>query len=405
MFSRKKDPSLAKIILAIVLVGGLAFGGYTLARRFYSEHVTRSVTGKAPQDIQAARDALSAGQYDQARALLEPVALRADDSALAGEALVLLADAAQSAGDKQRALSYLQHAIEQAPEGPVWTDAAGKCARLMDELGMGADARGVYERLRDSSSPSGRASGLVGLGERAMRDGDVVAARDLFRQAIGEAPFDSEVWQFALDGFGEANVALVFSSKETPDSQIYEVRKGDSLTRIGSHLNTTQGMLMRANNLADAGSLRVGQRLLYTPKEFRIVIERSTCRLFLLDEDGLFKCYRVGLGKEGHESTLGSYKLGDKEKDPAWWKPGEGRIPPGDPRNELGTRWMPLVPLEDGLPKDLGIHGALDPSTVGAYTSLGCARMTKEDVEELYDLVVRSTPVDLVDVYDVDQVR
>jgi lipoprotein-anchoring transpeptidase ErfK/SrfK len=141
----------------------------------------------------------------------------------------------------------------------------------------------------------------------------------------------------------------------------------------------------------------------YTPKDFRIVIERSRCRLFLIDKDGLFKRYPVGLGKPGHETTLGSYKIGNKEKNPVWHKLGVGPIPSGDPANELGTRWMPLVPDREGLPRDLGIHGTIRAETVGQYTSNGCARLYSQGVEELYDLVVRSTPVDIVETFSGDE--
>ena len=81
------------------------------------------------------------------------------------------------------------------------------------------------------------------------------------------------------------------------------------------------------------------------------------------------------------------------------YKRGAAPIPPCDPANELGTRWMPFVTEEDGLPRDLGIHGTPYPETVGRYSSKGCARLRMDEVEELYDLVVRSTPVDVVDVF------
>ena len=103
-----------------------------------------------------------------------------------------------------------------------------------------------------------------------------------------------------------------------------------------------------------------------------------------------------------YETTIGVYGIGNKEKDPVWHKPGFGPIPAGDPGNELGTRWMPMVPVEEGLPTDLGIHGALDPNTVGKYSSHGCARLRMPEVEELYDYIVRSTPVSVVDVVPED---
>ncbi|HNR30562.1 MAG TPA: L,D-transpeptidase family protein, partial [Candidatus Hydrogenedentes bacterium] len=212
-------------------------------------------------------------------------------------------------------------------------------------------------------------------------------------------------WKEALDALGRLNVALIFAPDQTPESKHYEVQRGDSLTSIGIRLNTTQGLLCRANGLDETATLRTGQRLKYTQKDFRIVIERSSRRLFLLDMDGIFRCYPVGLGMPGHETTLGKYKIGTKEKDPVWHKAGSEPIPAGDPRNELGTRWMPLVPIEEGLPTDLGIHGTIAPETIGKYSSHGCARMYREDVEELYDLVVRSTPVEIVEVFELEQTK
>jgi hypothetical protein len=61
---------------------------------------------------------------------------------------------------------------------------------------------------------------------------------------------------------------------------------------------------------------------------------------------------------------------------------------------------MPLVPEQEGLPRDLGIHGSLDPAAVGKYSTNGCARLLMEEVEELYDLIVRATPVQIVDAFD-----
>ena len=198
------------------------------------------------------------------------------------------------------------------------------------------------------------------------------------------------------------NVKLIFKQGETPESRYHAVSSGENLTSIGIKLNTTQGLLMTANGIYDPATLRVGQRLKYTPKDFRIVVERSTCRMFLLDSDGAFKRYYTGLGMPGYETTLGSYTIGNKQKDPTWFKPGSEPIPAGDPRNELGTRWMPLMPQEEGLPTDLGIHGTIEPETIGQYKSHGCPRLKKEDVEELYDLVVRSTPVLIVEKIDWD---
>jgi lipoprotein-anchoring transpeptidase ErfK/SrfK len=68
-------------------------------------------------------------------------------------------------------------------------------------------------------------------------------------------------------------------------------------------------------------------------------------------------------------------------------------VPAGDPRNELGTRWMAIKPLTPGIGPDYGIHGTIDPSTIGWESSNGCPRMYPKEAEELYMLIPIGTPV------------
>jgi len=299
----------------------------------------------------------------------------------------------------EAALQLLSKACDDFQGSPEFPALAARKARQFEDMERFDEARGIYESVRDNAPPELRAMGLAGLGRLAEKAGDRQAARDLYRDAADNAPWGSDLWNGVVEDMGRLNVELIFSPEETAESRYYSVESGDSLISIGMKLNTTQGLLMTANSITDPAKLHLGQRLKYTPKDFRIVIERSTCNLYLLDNRGLFKRYKVGLGKPGHETTLGNYVLGNKQKDPVWFKPGAGPIEAGAVDNELGTRWMPMMPAREGLPTDLGIHGTIAPDTVGQYSSKGCARMKNEDVEELFDLVVRSTPVDVVDVY------
>ncbi|HOH29637.1 MAG TPA: L,D-transpeptidase family protein, partial [Candidatus Hydrogenedentes bacterium] len=314
-------------------------------------------------------------------------------------AVMLLADIQIQRGQKEEALKSLSEACDSLQGSVEYPNLVSRKAQLLEEVGQVEEAKTIYESVRDNAPSEQRSLGVLGLGRLAERDGKLFAARDLYREAVDGAPWGSAAWNEAVEEMGRLNVQLIFSPEESEESRYYTVESGDSLINIGIKLNTTQGLLAKANNINDVSRLTLGQRIKYTPKEFRIVIERSTCSLYLLDSRGLFKRYHVGLGKTGHETALGSYVLGNKQKDPTWFKPGAGPIPAGSPENELGSRWMPMVPVKEGLPTDLGIHGTIAPDTVGQYSSMGCARMTNTDVEELFDLVVRSTPVDVVDVY------
>ncbi len=264
---------------------------------------------------------------------------------------------------------------------------------VIETIGKKDLARTTYQEIIDCSSRGNRVYGYLGLARLEEQVNEKIKARDLAQKAVMDAEWDSAIWNESLDLLGKLNVELIFSNIPTPESKVYTVQPGDTLITIGVKLNTPVGMLCRANQLDESAKLRPNQTLKYTPKDFKVIVERSKCRAFLVDEQGIFKRYKVGLGKPGHETTLGSYKIGNKQKNPTWFKPGEGAIPPGDPRNELGTRWMPLVPAEPGLPTDLGLHGTIAPETIGTFSSNGCVRFYPEEVEELYDLIVRSTPV------------
>lgn len=401
-FGKKKkwEPKLTVIIsVVVVLFALLLIGPYLYSR---SRSVLPSLGTVPAQDIQAqlqeAQGLFDQGAVEEAEKKLKPL-LGGRDPLLTPRAVMLQAAIENGRNNGEAALQLLSKACDDFQGSPEFPSLAALKARQLEGMERFDEARGIYESVRDNAPPELRAMGLAGLGRLAEKAGDKQAARDLYRDAADNAPWGSDLWNGVVEDLGRLNVELIFSPEETAESRYYSVESGDSLISIGMKLNTTQGLLMTANSITDPAKLHLGQRLKYTPKDFRIVIERSTCNLYLLDNRGLFKRYKVGLGKPGHETTLGNYVLGNKQKDPVWFKPGAGPIEAGAEDNELGTRWMPMMPAREGLPTDLGIHGTIAPDTVGQYSSKGCARMKNEDVEELFDLVVRSTPVDVVDVY------
>lgn len=397
-FSPKPQPRFRwlRYVLALGLAGAGAYGvGQYLNRP--AATTGDEVEASAVSQVDLARERLQLGDTAGAREILAAASKSRRGAAPQPQAMLLDAEIALAEGKPEAAVAALEQAMSAHAQGPERPLLAVRLARVLDTQGRHDDAAALYEDVASTAPPGLRAGAMIGLARRAERGGDLFSARGQFRAALDDAPFDSEAWNEALDELGRLNVALIFSPQETPEGRYYTVEPGDNLTGIGIKLNTTQGLLFTANGIDDATQLRVGQRLKYTPKDFRVLIERSTCRLFLLDKDGLFKRYRVGLGKPGYETTLGKYTVGNKQKDPTWFRPGGSPVPPNDPENELGTRWMPLVPAEPGLPTDLGIHGTIAPETIGHYASRGCPRLVKDEVEELFDLIVRSTPVEIVE--------
>ncbi|EPY10869.1 L,D-transpeptidase [Paenibacillus sp. MER 180] len=106
--------------------------------------------------------------------------------------------------------------------------------------------------------------------------------------------------------------------------------------------------------------------------QYRIIVDLSDRRLYLLDGDVVVREYPVGVGKMLTQTPTGEYTIINKEPNP------------GGP---FGVFWM-------GLSKPhYGIHGTNDPSSIGHYVSHGCIRMYNEDVLQLAALVPIHTRV------------
>jgi lipoprotein-anchoring transpeptidase ErfK/SrfK len=80
-----------------------------------------------------------------------------------------------------------------------------------------------------------------------------------------------------------------------------------------------------------------------------------------------------------------------KLKNPKWWGvEGEPAREAGDPLNPLGKFWIGLQGTEgDAVGKEgFGIHGTIEPDSIGKETSHGCIRLINENVEQVYQMLV-----------------
>lgn len=106
----------------------------------------------------------------------------------------------------------------------------------------------------------------------------------------------------------------------------------------------------------------------------RIVVDKSKHRLALVSGNVLIRNYPIGLG--GERTPEGKFVITDKVVNPN-----------GKSNGEFGSRGMQLSTT------NYAIHGTNEPDSIGKNESLGCVRMGKEDVEELFALVPSGTEV------------
>lgn len=196
---------------------------------------------------------------------------------------------------------------------------------------------------------------------------------------------------------GKVNIELVMTPRRMPEKQNYLVKPGNSVDRIAKRFGTTVELTQINNNLANPNLIKAGDRFRVFTGKFALRASKSNNDLLLTMNDSFFKRYSVGMGKYG-KTPAGTFKISDKIKNPPWWRPDGREIPFGDPENILGTRWMEIRATGDTEDvRGYGIHGTTDESSIGKSSSAGCIRMKNSDVEELFVLIPRGTPVTIVE--------
>ncbi len=180
----------------------------------------------------------------------------------------------------------------------------------------------------------------------------------------------------------------LFSKDAGPDSIIYTVKPGDSLYVLARKNHTTVEFIKKINNLK-SDNIYLGKKIKIHTAPFTIAVDKSKNTLILYSEDVPVRKYSVATGKKNC-TPVGDFKITDKLVNPTWFKTG-AILPPGSPENALGTRWL-------GLDKpSYGIHGTIEPNSIGTQASEGCIRMLNEEVEELYSVVPVGTKVTIKD--------
>ena len=237
---------------------------------------------------------------------------------------------------------------------------------------------------------------------------DAAAARDYASAAVGL----SNVLQDELSAPWEADRATLLElSKQLGEAQSFHrwsrkgewpsvtitVEQGDSLVHVRKRFLAEHpervmctGLIDRANGVRGR-YLQPGQELRIPLDEVNVLVDLSARWVLYRFGDEVAGAWEAGVGASETPTDTGEYVVGEKLDEPPWWKPGEEPIPYGDPRNELGSRWLGW---DDELgPTSLGFHGTNDPSTVGYEVSEGCVRLLNEDVELLFEILPQGARV------------
>lgn len=369
------------IVAVIAAAGAIGYGAWqkwSTAREL--QHIHKQLAEGKAQEAETALAALGARIKPGHPALAEWLELRL-------EALEALNDT-ETAG--QLAVQALDAKKPWVVQGqPAWVRAhhlLGQRELGKENLDAAREHFDLLARLKETEY--GHIEGQLGLGLADLATpGKVEAGRDRLAALLEILPANHPMRPNLENALGRANMFLLMSPEIHAGDEFYEIKARDTLDGLHRRFNVATDLLKGVNQISNVGNLRIGQRIKIPRLNLSIVVNKADNTLTLLNNGKFFKKYRCRTGQYEASTPVGEFTIRNKMVNPNWTDPKTGqRYAGGDPNNQLGSRWMEVA-------GQIGIHEAIDPATVGTYSSNGCVGLVRADVEELYNLVSNGTPV------------
>lgn len=263
---------------------------------------------------------------------------------------------------------------------------------------------------------------LIAEAERQQRAGQLVQARATLNKALMDRSATASDRTQIRRWLTDLNQSLVFSPTVAPGdtlSETYSVQSGDSLERISRKLGLTPDwrFIQRINNMSNPNRISVGQKLKVMRGPFHAVVSKSAFRVDIyqgevpsptsIGQSGLpdgmepnwtyITSFPVGLGEQG-STPLGNFvvKHNSKLVNPAWVNPRTGeKFAADDPKNPIGERWVGIEGFDQASQAitGYGLHGTIDPDSIGSEKSMGCVRLADGPVEIVYEMLAMKISV------------
>lgn len=176
----------------------------------------------------------------------------------------------------------------------------------------------------------------------------------------------------------EMTAANIYANPGTHYADPYLVQPGDTLGSIAQQYKVPWQYLSLLNRVTPE-QLQAGQKLKVLTGPFSAVVDLDEFELTVHAHGWFVRRYPIGIGANG-KTPPGEYTIQNKLENPTWYSPDGGQVAADDPSNPLGEYWL-------GLGEHLGIHGTIDPDSIGQAVSRGCLHLADDDIVEVYQLL------------------
>lgn len=273
----------------------------------------------------------------------------------------------------------------ETPETPA-VQTAEKTITEPETTGTGA-----------GTPPLPASAGEVRQVQALLQDEKLFEAREILTGMILKMP-EGENRETVRNLLVKINQSLFFSREKSPDSIIYKIQPGDSLSKIATRQQGKDfyfaNLIQQINDIRDPKRIRAGKTLKIPRGRFSALVQKRPHRLIVLLNGHYIKEYPVGIGAPGSPTPEQTFTIATKQPKPTWYAPDGNVYKYGHPKNVLGTRWLGFK--EKGEYQSYGLHGTDEPESIGKDVSNGCIRMHNRDVEEVFAMLMNGDTVEIV---------
>jgi lipoprotein-anchoring transpeptidase ErfK/SrfK len=182
----------------------------------------------------------------------------------------------------------------------------------------------------------------------------------------------------------EHTAGIIYGSPEKQFNEPYIVQPGETLDEIARAHDISWQYLATLNRTSPE-TLQAGQELKVLKGPFSAVVDLGEYSMTIHAHGWYVNRYQIGIGKDNRTPT-GEFTVQDKLENPVWYNPDGGVVDADDPENPLGEYWL-------GLGDHIGIHGTIDPTTIGRSASRGCIHLADPDIAEVFNLLTVGSKV------------
>ncbi len=216
--------------------------------------------------------------------------------------------------------------------------------------------------------------------EEKIAAGETMAApRILSKLYWNHKEFRPQI-QELIDGTAKT----IFFQSQPHFVEPYVIQAGERMEVIAKKYQLSWEYLAKLNR-TEPRRIQVGQKLKVVKGPFAAVVELRDFALTIHLHGYYVKRYPVCIGKDG-SSPVGKFTVLNKVENPPYTGPDGKVISADDPSNPLGERWIDLG-------DSYGIHGTIDPDSIGKAESRGCIRLGDREIIEVYNFLVKGSEV------------